>query len=1013
MKSIMMQLRSAAVEAVTLMLVLTPVCSAGTWARPAAHRRPKVSDAGAAARPAEPHARAGEATQVRCPAPRNDKNRSVLKVSLQVVDGRLAVDKKASAGGFDPSDLFKCRASLKAGDAKTRAMEAQILKGLDKALRSLPRFYLRTLFDAEQEELLSYLPAAERGELISHMGLGIESQRTVELRKKYFPYLPQNLRLSTIRHLSPEQKKEFFAYLPDTEKKKVLEGLPESEQERLRARKQEDPPPTPPPANEEKRKPVSEFPGAGKKAGSWADFLKVYNDWNQSRPNEQARREGEPRPALKSYFSMFLRGRPIFGTPIQPFSDEDDFTDPDKGQVTLRVADAVGDVGNTDDYDIVVPESIGKAPGADFITPTRDAIVKLLRPLEGRLWSCRSVEAYINDYFIRNRSGYERVEEATNELQVCLQEVTDEPTLIKVRPVPLVATINVIGDMPDKEVREALREILTDEELKTFRQNPAILGDCDDEHPAKPPQKNPGAQPSATPDGRLLELKCRQIKYQVLAGGQDRLPYLNLINWRLQQAALSNRGFLAALYPYVPPKPAEPKPDGGDPGGEEGEAPADEEGDDDDVGGEHDRTLIPLYVTILLMKSDASDSSLFKDLATGDARKVPGETDRPASGGSGLTPPGAGNRPAPGGSGGSAGPAKKAKDTRFEAAQKEEEQRKKKADKILEPRKNFIGGEVVYRPGQGIRTYGIYSRKVTGKDDFTVRIGGDAGALATGEYRGEDLFEGAFDREFPFSFEGYTDTTAKRILNATELDERRTGGVFHVGTELKRTPARLSLFFEARRETVQLERGDVVTAKQNLTTLSLGGLYGGTTKGVNNVNWQIEPTLRFGVGGQPRFAVLNLTGLAHLYLRDDRDLIFDGRLDLASRRTPLFEQPSFGGEETVRGFRADDAIGLRQWVLKTEFRLPAPGTEPDSKGLAEFFRRNVKLAAFLDVGGVYRTTGSEPGVRLGPGGGVRLNYRGADLGFSWAYGLGDAAARRGRGRFYFSISRELPRLIRR
>jgi hypothetical protein len=1007
-----MQFTRAASEAVTLMLVLTLACAAGAWTRPAAPRHPMVSGARAAARPAEAHA--GGVAQVRCPAPKEAKNRSVLKVSLQVVNGRLAVDKKASAGGFDPSDLFKCRAALKAGDGKTRAMEAQILKGLDKALRSLPRFYLRALFDVEQEELLTYLPATERGELISLMGLGTEGQRPVELRKKHFLYLPQHLRLSTVRHLSLDQKKEFFAYLPDAEKKKVLEGLPESEQETLRAKKQEDPPPTSPPANEEKRKLVSEFPGAGKKAGSWADFLKVYNKWNQSRPNEQARREGEPRPALKSYFSMFLRGRPIFGIPIQPFSDEDDFTDPDKGQVTLRVADPVGDVNNPDDYDIVVPESIGKVPGAEFITPTRDAVVKLLRPLEGRLWSCRSVEAYINDYFIRNRSGYERAEEARNELQVCLQEMTDEPTLIKIRPVPRVARVAVVGDMEEKEVRTALREVLTDEELKTYRENPAILGECKDEHPAKPAQVDSGAQPSATPDERMLELKCRQIKYEVLAGGPDRLPYLNLINWRLQQAALSDKGFLAALYPYVPPKPAKPKPEGGDEaGGEEGEAAGDDEDDADDTDDEHDRTIIPLYATILLMKSDASDSSLFKDLATGDAKQASGGTDGPAPGGNQTPLPGAGDQPNPGGDGESAETAKKTKEKNFEAAGKEEEKRKKKAEKILEPRKNFIGGEVVYRPGQGIRTYGLYSRKVTGKDDFTIRIGEDAGALASGEYRGEDLFQGAFGREFPFSVEGYTDTTAKRILNAVQLDERRTGGVFHVGTELKRTPTHLSLFFEARRETVQLERGDVVTAKQNLTTLRVGGLYGGTTKGVHNVTWLIEPTLRFGVDGQPHFAVLNLTGLAHLFLRDNRDLIFDGRLDVASSQTPLFEQPSFGGEETVRGFRADDAIGLRQWAFKTEFRLPTPGSKPDSKGLAEFFRQNVKLAAFLDVGGIYRTTGSEPGVRFGPGGGVRLNYRGADLGLSWAYGLGDAAAGRGRGRFYFSVSRELPRLIRR
>jgi outer membrane protein assembly factor BamA len=73
----------------------------------------------------------------------------------------------------------------------------------------------------------------------------------------------------------------------------------------------------------------------------------------------------------------------------------------------------------------------------------------------------------------------------------------------------------------------------------------------------------------------------------------------------------------------------------------------------------------------------------------------------------------------------------------------------------------------------------------------------------------------------------------------------------------------------------------------------------------------------------------------------------------------------------------------------------------------------VQLAAFFDVGGMYQTTGSAAGTRVGSGVGVRFAYGAQVLKFDWAYGIGNGAQERGRGRFYFSISREIPRLIRR
>ncbi|MFL6230867.1 MAG: BamA/TamA family outer membrane protein, partial [Pyrinomonadaceae bacterium] len=813
--------------------------------------------------------------------------------------------------------------------------------------------------------------------------------------------------LSVLGSLSPAQKVEFFAYLPEEEQGNVLKGAGDAERAALLAKKaerekrrndnQDDPARTPPPANETLRKAVSEYPGADKKAvRTWQGFLVAYNKWNSTRA-EQARLEGSPNVALISYLEGLLGG-PLLNTAIHRFdSGAGDLADATSGEITLRVTDPIGDIAGVDgdDYKIIVPAPAPGVPGAEFIAPLKERIAKSLAPLKGRLWECKRIETYINDYFIRGRSGYERTPEAANALDVCNQGspgLAKEPKLIKVPYVPHIGRIEFRGHVDGKDKRIALREILTDKEFETYRRHPEMLTDCEDTSAGRPANQGAaagGAQPSGTPGEREAQVECKQIKYQDLSGVADELPYLNLNNWRLEQAGLKEKGFASAVDSFEPAPP----PNAG------GEA-SDEGGGDTDAELEK---IAPHFVRIILVKSDAGNKSIIKNID-----EPSGAEGKPAGGNAAA--PSASPAATPGGSPtpGSAAPAQQTKPKLNAKATST-----KRKPPVSKPRNNFVGGELVYRPGRGFRGYGLYSRKITGKDDFSVRVGGDAGALVSGEYESQDLFRDRFYHTFPFGVQGYTDTTAKRILNGVQLDERRTGGVFRVATQLKTRPTTLTLFLEARRETVELVREDVVAQKQNLTTLSFGGLYAGSTKGVNNTRWQVEPTLRLGLGldGQPGFAVMNVTGLLHRSMSGDRDLILDGRVDVASEGTPLFEQPSFGSEETVRGFRADDAIGLRQWALKTEFQAPVPGTSPDAEGLARLVR-TLKLAGFLDVGGIYRTTGSAPGVRLGPGVGLRVNYGGADLGLSWAYGIGDAAAGRGHGRFYFSVSRELPRFIR-
>jgi hemolysin activation/secretion protein len=87
--------------------------------------------------------------------------------------------------------------------------------------------------------------------------------------------------------------------------------------------------------------------------------------------------------------------------------------------------------------------------------------------------------------------------------------------------------------------------------------------------------------------------------------------------------------------------------------------------------------------------------------------------------------------------------------------------------------------------------------------------------------------------------------------------------------------------------------------------------------------------------------------------------------------------------------------------------LLAPAFNPATGGqqkLRKMARDSLALAFFSDIGGVYRAVSSAPGVRYGPGLGVRFKFaKQATLRLDWAYGIGDGVSGKGRGRFYFSF----------
>jgi hemolysin activation/secretion protein len=198
----------------------------------------------------------------------------------------------------------------------------------------------------------------------------------------------------------------------------------------------------------------------------------------------------------------------------------------------------------------------------------------------------------------------------------------------------------------------------------------------------------------------------------------------------------------------------------------------------------------------------------------------------------------------------------------------------------------------------------------------------------------------------------------------------------------------------------------------NLTTLDLGAFYLFESSEVENPRRiRFQPLLRMGLGlavAEPRYNKLVVTGNFHQMLPRRFEFDFNARFENASHDTPRFELPSFGGAEVVRGYRRDDGLGRSLWSAQNELWVPLPVGDETSQGLEAMIREKVKLAPFFDVGGLYQTITTTPGVRSGAGIGVRFIYSPIIFKIDYGYGFGTAVNGGGRGRFYFSLGSNLP-----
>ncbi len=279
-----------------------------------------------------------------------------------------------------------------------------------------------------------------------------------------------------------------------------------------------------------------------------------------------------------------------------------------------------------------------------------------------------------------------------------------------------------------------------------------------------------------------------------------------------------------------------------------------------------------------------------------------------------------------------------------------------------------VAGGFTYKPGQGFSALGVGQLS-----SASISGGGPSGVLGSGSYSADFLGGSA-------SVNTGVSAERNRVLDGVKVDEQSIAESATLQWQPWRDP-------EGNTVTLQLDPSHAVVFDQVLNTIEPGIQFvrnNATSEYPSRIT--ISPRVLIDM----RFADCILTADTHRSF-DHWEYDWSGRFENAVGSPPLFELPSFGGADTVRGFRADDAIGRRLWAAQTELWLPIPRLAP------------LKLATFLDVGGAYQTIGSDPGLRAGPGTGLRLDLRVAVLKFDWAYGFGAAATGGSRGKFYFNV----------
>ncbi|MBN1567274.1 MAG: hypothetical protein JXA73_05480 [Acidobacteria bacterium] len=329
----------------------------------------------------------------------------------------------------------------------------------------------------------------------------------------------------------------------------------------------------------------------------------------------------------------------------------------------------------------------------------------------------------------------------------------------------------------------------------------------------------------------------------------------------------------------------------------------------------------------------------------------------------------------------------------------------------LDPKPQYsLGGGFVWRPEQGfhLKGRGMERGLMRNSGGFSAEAGGaNAGPMGKMQWSSDYVFFGKLRRRLQLHANGYTDIQSRRIIGGQLLDERRwtAQAGFDFEWFRDRDGADLSTNVQARWSSVFLTAQDDATSRTNLAVFDIAAGY---RWGNRRLRWgrNFAADLRLsaapGVFNRPRYTTAVVAFSFAQRMPHRFEYHTSAQLGQATRGTPPVELLSMGSEETVRGFRSDEALARRlaAWQNELWIPLPMPAVKPyrPRSKLAGYIHENILLAVFGDFGGAWQTVSGVPGIRSGAGAGIRWRIqRLISLKLDYGFGFGPGPTL---GRFY-------------
>ena len=313
--------------------------------------------------------------------------------------------------------------------------------------------------------------------------------------------------------------------------------------------------------------------------------------------------------------------------------------------------------------------------------------------------------------------------------------------------------------------------------------------------------------------------------------------------------------------------------------------------------------------------------------------------------------------------------------------------------------------------GQPVLTVLEYSRdNIATNDSASVKAGFRGDLLFGANYTRDFVGFESIDRRLSISVSGDSDFQANRLVDNVRTDERRSGGRISAQLELLRNENANWLRIDAALEhqEIQLQELSLAERRTGVSRASIGLSYSWSPElRLGAPVLEITPSIDFmrsthnqSFAAKPSISLGYHRGLPSFFEVSSR-----ANVTFASAGTPATELPRFGGEDSVRGFRYEAASGRFTWTVRSELWIPLRFVRHWGETVDVLLRRDLKVAVFIDIGGVEKSL--QPVSIFEAAAGVGLRYRVQDqaaLQLDWAVPVTNRNRDLGGGTLYFSIS---------